>query len=139
MDTKLLERLRESLLGPDRYATFVTVSPTGSPRGRTMTLVEIDGDGNFWFSTLKSSRKIGDIQQNPQVSMSFRAPPGSVNVEGQADATEDPATKKRMFSPAWNIFGYDGPEDPKWVLIKVAPRTAEFVDAKTRESETFYA
>lgn len=96
---------------------------------------EVEYDGDSWFFAQDGSRKVVEIDADPQVEMAFIDTPNGtwVNVEGEATVIrDDPERKRELWQRDLERWFRDGPDDPDVVLIKVSAR---HIDAWAGERE----
>ncbi len=124
-------------------ALMVTRDPDGRMHGRPMTTQQPkDGqsfDGTLWFMTSIETPKIQEIEDDPEVFLSYAKPDSQsyVSVAGRAEVVHDQARVKEFWTEAYKTWFPDGPEDPRICLIKVDIEAAEFWDAPS--SAVIYA
>jgi general stress protein 26 len=103
---------------------LTTRTEDGSMRGRPMSNNgEVEYDGDSWFFARADSRKIGEIEAEPNVGLAFIATEQGtwINVEGRATIVRDDVQRKRaMWLQDLERWFENGPEDPEVVLIKVS-------------------
>ena len=91
---------------------------------------EVAFDGDAWFFTSKSTRKVKEIVKNPRVSLSYvggtKTKPVWIAVSGSARIVTDEATKKELWLEELERWFENGPEDPDVVLIHVSAQHAEW-------------
>ena len=98
----------------------------GTLHGRPMSNNgEVEYDGDSWFFAAADSRKVREIEADPQVELAFIDSRAAtwVNVEGVASIVRDDlAAKRRLWLTDLERWFPDGPDDPSVVLIKVHAR-----------------
>jgi len=117
---------------------LVTLAPEGFPRARPMILVERDGS-TLWFATSAASRKVGEIRQNPLVTVLAldRAGFGQASLSGRAEAVDDPERRKRLWREVWREEWPAGPSDPDYLLLRVVADRGAYYFADTNEAADF--
>lgn len=114
------------LLAELDICAFATRSPEGELRGRPMSNNgDVEYDGDSWFFAREGSRKVTDIDADPQVNLGFIDTPNGTwaNVEGEAEVVRDDTERKReLWNDDLGRWFKDGPDDPEVVLIKVRAR-----------------
>lgn len=114
-----------------RKAIWCAVASSG-PDGPRVRMVHPTWEGEtLWFATGTSSPKVAQLQADPRVDIQFQvAPPDFVHVmvRGHAEIVTGPAEKERV----WDVIDYDlsafwkdGPGDPEYTLVRVAPSRVE--------------
>lgn len=123
------KRIYEILTGPPAsFGAFATITKDGKPWVRFVQIMA-DEDLNIRIGTFKDSRKISQIEKNPDVHISFydQSSEGEieyVQIQGKAEVSEDPELKKNIWNPFSWLY-YTGPEDSNYVVITVKPYRAE--------------
>lgn len=113
------------------YCALITVDSLGMPNVRTMNPYPLGDDLIVWFATNRISRKVREIQNNPNVCMYYAdhvKAAGYAALNGKAEIIDDRdilAEKKREYweqsVPDWqNVL----------VLIKIVPAKLEVVNYK---------
>ena len=126
-----MEEIRNKIMSVFRQpfvASLATVTEDGKPWSRYVMGVGSD-DMTIRFSTFISSRKVKQIENNPEVHMNCgvldpRKYDYYLQVQGRAEITTDKAEKDAF----WNdeiakIF--EGPEDPNYAIVIVRPYRIE--------------
>ena len=105
---------------------LVTRADGGVLHGRPMSNNgEVEYDGDSWFFAQEGSRKVVEIDADPQVELAFVDTPNGtwINLEGEARVVrDDPDRKRELWLEDLERWFPDGPEDPDVVLIKVSAR-----------------
>ncbi|GGA51091.1 hypothetical protein GCM10011385_00420 [Nitratireductor aestuarii] len=106
-------------------ACFFSVSGHQMP----MSAIVRKDEGAIYFLTDANSEKVGEIQDDHTVQLSFADHSANdyLVVEGQAQVSNDREKIRELwstFAQAW----WDSPEDPNIRLISVSPNSAEFWD-----------
>ena len=103
------------------------------PRVRPISIKWV-GERELWFATFADSRKVDQIKADAAVEVSFVDAQGShVRVAGTASTTQDAdsksvADRQKLFELMPGLAGYfDGPTDPKYMLVKIAIRRVEYM------------
>ncbi len=124
LKARIFEKMKTHTL-----ASFATVTDDGKPWTRYV-VVSADEQMNIWFATFKGSRKVNQITDNPEVHLTLgvedmQNAASWLQIQGRAEIFEDAETKKTawydMLEP---IFA--GPEDPNYVVCRVAPYRIEY-------------
>lgn len=113
------------------YCALITVDSSGLPNARTMNPYPLGDDLIVWFATNRISRKVREIQNNPNVCVYYAdhvKAAGYVALNGKAEIIDDSdilVDKKREYweqaVPDWkNVL----------VLIKIVPAKLEVVNYK---------
>lgn len=114
-----------------QICTFSTIGEDGNPRGRYV-FAQADKDLNIRFASCKTSRKVMDIQQNPNVHINCGVQEMNdllkpyLQIEGIAELQQSEEERKQFWNASLESI-YTGPEDPNYVVIKVIPSKIEIV------------
>ena len=115
-----------------KIAMLTTVDPDGSLRSRPMaTMGTKDGfDGTLWFFTKDDSGKVGEIDREHQVNLSYSDPSHQnyVSVSGTATVVHDKAKNEELWTPLFKAWFPKGLDDPHMALLKVTVEKAEYWD-----------
>ena len=113
------------------FAMLTTVAEDGSLHSRPMSTQRAEFDGNLWFFTRASAPKVGEIEREHQVCVSYAKPESQlyVSVSGRATVVRDRAKIEELWSPELKAWFPEGPEDPDLALLRVAVGRAEYWDS----------
>jgi general stress protein 26 len=113
------------------FAMLTTVAEDGSLHSRPMSTQRAEFDGNLWFFTRASAPKVGEVEREQHVCVSYAKPESQsyVSVSGRATVVRDRAKIAELWSPELKAWFPDGPEDPDLALLKVAVERAEYWDS----------
>lgn len=114
-----------------KFAMLTTVCDDGSLRSRPMATQEAEFDGTLWFFTRAGAPKVGEVQRDEQVNVSYASPADQryVSVSGRARLVRDPAKNRELWSAAYKAWFPKGLDDPELALLRVEPDKAEYWDA----------
>jgi general stress protein 26 len=109
---------------------LITVDENGKPHAREMSPYQIEKDWVIWFGTSPISRKVKQIQNNPDVVVYYYDSDGLsyVSIAGKASLVNDPDMKAKYWKESWNVFYPD--RDKDYILIQVTPENIEVVSFK---------
>jgi len=113
------------------FASLAT-SDKGQPRVRPVSVFMVD-DLSFLVATFAKTRKVAQLLGNPKVELCFvDANHRQVRVAGIASAVDSIEEKDRLMQKyldpkMWQRF-FKGPEDPNFILFKIAPRQVEWME-----------
>jgi general stress protein 26 len=129
-DRELLLSSAREIIASDPFMTLITVDEAGRARARTVEHSPPDEDMTIWISTIPSTRKLDQIQQNPKVTLYFDGPGDTsyVTIMGVASihSDRDTAMSKTWRDPTARARFW--PDFPKnYVLIRVKPSWIEVV------------
>ena len=119
------------------FSNLITIGSNGFPKGRMMAHLPLGNDMAFWFATSIKSNKIKEITGNKSSSVFVYRPTdhSSVKAYGKAAIVKDAKTKKKYWKDEWKMFWSKGPADPDYVLIKVTPKSLEYLDYPNHKLE----
>ena len=127
-----------ALLAKLDICMLTTRASDGGLHGRPMSNNgEVEYDGDSWFFARDGSRKVGEIEADPNVELAFIDSQNAtwVNLEGRATIVRDDADRKRrLWMDDLERWFENGPDDPEVVLIKVEAR---HIDAWGEQDHAF--
>lgn len=128
--TDALEQLREKIKGI-RIAMLTTVDEDGSLRSRPMATQQAEHDGDLWFFTPASSPKVGEVERDHHVNLSYADPDDQryVSISGTARLVRDRAKAKELWNPMLKAWFPQGLDDPELALLHVQVQKAEYWDS----------
>lgn len=111
---------------------LVTVDESGKPQARTMAPFPPEEDWTIWLGTSPGSRKVKQIEHNPNVIVYYYETKGKsyVSIFGTAQLVNDETLKEKYWNPSWKIFYADREKD--YILIEVKPEKMEICSFKYR-------
>ena len=107
-----------------RIAILATVDGD-IPEMRVMFVADSDDDFTIWFATGKSSRKVKQIDSNPNVCIVVKSDSESVRIFGKAENVFDDTVKAEKWQDDWSQY-FKGKDDPEYSLIKVDSSKVEY-------------
>jgi general stress protein 26 len=121
MDLK--EKIYEVVKGHPLGA-LATIAEDGRPRVRYIMLA-VERDLCIRFVTSLTSRKVAQINRNPEVHVICGASPEDsmapyVQVEGKAKISCDEEIRKKMWTSVLNNY-FSGPDDPDYGVVIIEP------------------
>ena len=122
----LLDVAREIMMA-SKTCTLITMDKEGRPAARIMDPFPPDEDFTVWFGTNPKSRKVGQIEHDPRVTLLYVSQDisGYVMVQGTARTVNAPEEKARHWKSVWEQFYPDKEEN--YLLIRVTPLRFEVV------------
>jgi general stress protein 26 len=111
-----------------KTAMLVTHGGGGSLHARPMAVAELKPDADMFFATGLGSPKLGEIQGNADVLVTFQGRSEYATISGTATTVRDKATIDRLWSEAWRAWFPNGKDDPSLCLLKVSAAHAEYWD-----------
>ena len=100
------------------------------PHVRVMEVARTEDDFTIWFACGKSSAKVQQIGQCPNVAVSAYGDHKDLVVEGRAEVLDDQPTRREMWRDEWKTYFPGGPDDPEYCFIKVTAEAARYRDLK---------
>ena len=110
---------------------LTTEDADGVLRSRPMATQRVEFEGDLWFFTSASSKKVREAATHNEVNLSY-VDPGSnkyVSVSGSASLVRDPAKARELWNPIYKAWFPKGLEDPILALLKVEVNKAEYWDS----------
>ena len=123
---KLIIAARE-IINASRTCALITLDDESVPMVRIMDPFPPESDFTVWFGTKAESRKVNQIQNNPEVSLYYQDSDASgyVVIHGKAQIIDDQKEKQKRWKDAWEEFYPNNREG--YVLIKVSPEWMEIL------------
>jgi general stress protein 26 len=111
---------------------LVTVDENGKPHAREMAPFPPEDNWVIWLGTSTKSRKVKQIQKNPNVVVFYydTYASGYASVSGQARLVNDPELKAKYWVKGWDAFYPD--RDKEYTLIEVTPEVLEVCSFRYR-------
>jgi general stress protein 26 len=112
-------------------AGLATVTAEGRPWVRYVVVVAAEPDLSLRFTTFLGSRKVVQIQANPEVHLTAGAEGMDnmgkpwVQVEARAEVSTEPALKKAMWNDMLASY-FSGPDDPNYAVVTLRPYRIEY-------------
>ena len=111
------------------FCMFTTFSLDGGMYARPMSnnrKVEFDGD--VWFFSNSDTRKVREIQRDPQVHLSYADPQHFrfISMSGSVEIVTDRDKKRELWDEELRRWFENGPEGDDVILLKVRPTTIAF-------------
>lgn len=118
----------KEIMEETKYCALITVDESGHPQARTMDPFLPEEDMVVWFGTNINSRKVGEIRNDPRVTLYYEAPNGTgyVVIQGVASMVDDPGKLATYWKEEWDRFYPD--RNSTYALIKVIPKKLEIID-----------
>ena len=116
------EIIEKSLALVDRSFTGVlgTVDENGIPQLKAMIKTAADGLKEFWFCSNTSSKRVTQIQKNPNTSLYFYDEKTfeGLMLAGKAEVSYDDVKRKEFWKDGMEIYYPLGYADPDFALIR---------------------
>ena len=129
-----VRKLREMIKGIE-FAMLTTAEEDGSLRSRPMRTLDVEFDGNLYFFTKAGAPKVGEIEQDRHVCVSYAAPKDEryVSMSGIARLLRDRAKMEELWSPGLETWFPDKLEDPELALLWISVTQAEYWEGPSGE------
>lgn len=111
-------------------AMLTTRDEDGTLRSRPMGTQEAEFDGTLWFFTEAGSPKVGEINREHEVNVSY-SDAGSnryISVSGWATLVRDREKIRELWTPGMKAWFPKGMDDPQVALLRVDVAKAEYWD-----------
>ncbi len=109
-------------------AKYCILATQGDTRINARVLQPFDpqSDWTIFFGTRSDSRKVVDIQQNPNTTLLYydHDDIGYVSLQGTAKIVDDPVMRQQYWNANWRIYFPKGP-DEDYTLIQFVPDRLE--------------
>lgn len=116
----------EELLRNFSTGMLVSHANDGTPHARPMAVASVEPGSDIWFATGIDSLKASELLRDPRVVVVFQGPTTFLSISGEAQVIVNASRAAELWSEAWRPWFPDGPSDPKFALVHVRPREAEF-------------
>jgi general stress protein 26 len=132
----LLEKIKDIPI-----AMMSTVAADGSLNSRPMATQETAKDGDLWFFTYDNAPKVGEVEQDQQVNISYTKSDAHlfVSVSGKAELVKDRKKIKSLWKPLMKAWFPNGEDDPQLALLRVHVDHAEYWDAPSGKTGGLFA
>lgn len=117
-----------SLMDGIKFAMLITIDDEGSFVGRPMAHQDVEFDGDLWFVSSRTARKVHQINANPHVAVMLSSSDSWVSISGRAETVDDPAKLEDVWSTDMEAWFPGGPDLESVTLIKVSGESAEYWD-----------
>ncbi|PTL84396.1 pyridoxamine 5'-phosphate oxidase family protein [Vitiosangium sp. GDMCC 1.1324] len=117
-----------------KVAMMTTVEEDGTLHSRPMWTHDRAFDGELWFFTREHSPKVGEVERDHHVNLSY-AEPGReryVSVSGVARLVRDKDKARELWNPTLKAWFPQGLDDPELALLCVTVNKAEFWDTPNK-------
>jgi len=112
----------------DFRTTMLVTTLANRIHARPMAVVEVGEDGSVLLVTSVDTVKVGEIESNPDVMLTFQSTSKFAALNGQAEVIDDRALVEEHWSEAWRTWFPKGKDDPSIRLIKVHAADGEYWD-----------
>lgn len=137
MFEKTPEQIAEKILDDNMVGTMATIQ-NNKPHSRFMTFF----NDNFTLYTVTSrdTEKVDELSKNPftHILIGYDGKgfgDSYLEIEGKVEISSDEAMRKKVWNKALR-FWFDGPDDPKMIVLKVTPIHMRVMNTKGKEPKT---
>lgn len=127
MDSKIMEK---SIALIERSFTGVlgTVDENGVPQLKAMIKTAANGLKEFWFCSNTSSKRVAQIQKNPNASLYFYDEKTfeGLMLNGKAEVSYDDGKRKEFWNDGMKKYYPLGYTDPDFALIRFVASKANY-------------
>jgi len=122
-----------------KVAMLTTIRGEGQFSSRPMAVTGNEFDGDVYFLTRASSRKVAEIDRDSRVSVSFADPKHEryVSMVGRANLVADRNMVRSLWDPTFKAWFPVGAEDPELAAVRVIVDEAEYWDGPTMIAQIF--
>lgn len=119
------------------FPLLVTVCEDRYPQSRPMRLVDRD-EHTLWFATSRASRKVAEIEENPNVTVLFVDTDtfNYASLYGKVRVVDDAEREQTLWQDEWRDDWPEGPSDPDYVLLRIDITCGRYLRGSTGESGT---
>ncbi|MCM3789785.1 pyridoxamine 5'-phosphate oxidase family protein [Domibacillus indicus] len=126
-----------SIIDNNLVGTMATIHDN-KPRSRYMTF--FNDNLTLYTATSKDTHKTEDIEQNPytHILLGYNGEgigDEYVEIEGKVTEFDDESLKKKVWNEHLESW-FDGPEDPKLLILKVTPEQIRLMNKKGQPPQT---
>ncbi len=116
-----------------RIAMLTTVRSDGSLRSRPMAAQEAEFDGTLWFFTRAVSPKVGEVEEEGQVNVSYADSEDRryISISGRATLVLDRQKVEALWNPGLVAWFPEGLADPQLALLRVDTENGAYWDAQS--------
>ena len=109
---------------------LVTFPEAGAPRGRPMTMAEVDDDGAIWFVTGVDSSLLSEAESSTRCALELSGSRLWAHVSGRMSVVEDREAAHRVWSDAMDAWFPDGPDSEDFALLRLEPLEVDWWDLR---------
>lgn len=130
-----------AVFGQAVIAALATLTPEGKPWVRYV-VVMAEPDLTMRFTTYLGSRKVAQIQGNPEVHLTAGAESLAnmgkpyVQVQATAEVSTDAALKRAMWNDMLKTY-FSGPDDPNYAIVTLRPYRIEYYTFDAMEPQVW--
>lgn len=127
-NTELFDNMND-IIEDFSVAMLISTGSDNVMQARPMSVACHEEDtGNIYFATSSLTGKTTEIENNPQTGITLQSNSQFVSLSGQAVVLNDRVMIRELFSPVWEAWFPEGPEQEDIRLIKFSPEQGEYWD-----------
>lgn len=121
----------EELMKDIRIAMLITSDRHGALHSRPLAPKQVKFDGHLWFIVRKDTTLMEELQDHPQVNISFADPEQGqyISISGTVALVNDPEKRTEHWSALLCTWFPNGIEEPEPTLVQIQVDNAEYWDA----------
>lgn len=128
---KTNKEIAEKILNNNMVGTMATVQQN-KPHSRYMTF--FNENFTLYTVTSKETHKIEELSENPNTHILIGYDgkgfgDAFLEIEGIVEITDDETYREKVWNKALK-FWFDGPDDPKLIILKVTPTQIRLMNTK---------
>lgn len=125
------KEIAEKILNDNMVGTMATVQQN-KPHSRYMTF--FNENFTLYTVTSKDTHKVEELKQNPNTHILIGYDGKGfgdefLEIEGTVEVTDDETYREKVWNKALK-FWFDGPDDPKMIILKVTPTQIRLMNTK---------
>lgn len=137
MFEKTPEQMAEKILNNNLVGTMATIE-NNKPRTRFMTF--FNDQFILYTVTNKETEKIDELSKNPYTHILIGYDGKGFGdeylaIEGKVEISSDEAMREKVWNKMMS-FWFDGPDDPKMVVLKITPTEMLILNTKGKQPKT---
>jgi general stress protein 26 len=131
-----------SIMKDNSLHAYLATCDGDQPRVRPVSPI-VEDDMSIWVTTVGTSRKVKQIQQNPKICLAFVEQPKGVKaaiVIGEALIIPDIQKKRRIWKLApFDLYEHfpDGPDSDDFCLLKIIIKRIEWRESWTAGAKIY--
>ena len=120
-------KLREMIKGIE-FAMLTTIDDDGNLRSRPMATQRNEFDGDLFFFTKVRASKVGEVERDRNVCVSYAAPEAQryISMSGPARLLNDRAKMEELWFPDLETWFPGGVKDQELALLWISVTQAEY-------------
>jgi general stress protein 26 len=114
-----------------RIAMMTTTAKDGTMSSRPMAIQDKPFDGTLWFLTRSTSEKVGEVEEDRHVTLTFAEPKDSkyIALKGTARVSQDRGKIKELWNPMYKAWFPKGEDDPEIAVMRVDVSEGDYWEA----------